>query len=154
MSRYFGVDVINDIKAKLVSDLNTNITTINTARAMTTGLIKKFAVGWGGNQFPVCYIMLGNSVLGDNENELNNNIEYEVENYDLEITVEHKTNKVSETIKLEMEVYAEAIEKTLHGFNNTGIVWTIVTGREPFTVPTRENHTFETMTIFLQVKVM
>lgn len=153
MPRYFGYDIITDIKAKLVADLNTEIGTINTTRSTTTPTIRRFATNWTNNQFPVCYIDLGDSDVFNDENELNNNIELEVEDYQLEITVEHKSNKAREEFALEMEIYAEAIEKTLHGFYNTNIIWTIVTGVQRAEVSTPQNQTHKFVTVIFQVKV-
>jgi hypothetical protein len=153
MARYFGYDVITDAKAKLVADLNTNITTINSTRSTACPVVRAFRSNWTENQFPVCYIDLGDSEVENNENELNNDIELEVEHYELEVTIEHKSNKKPEIFGLEMEIFEEAISKTLHGYYNAGILWCIKTNTARVDVSTQENQTKKMVTVIFDVKV-
>lgn len=153
MSRYFGYDVITDIKTELVAELNTNITTINTTRSTAASLIKKFSFAWTENQFPTCFIDLENSEIFNNENELTNNIELEAEEFTLLVTIENKSNKTRETFALEMEIYAEAVLKTLHGFNNSGIIWCISTGTDRAEIDVNQNQTHKFITVNFSVKV-
>lgn len=150
MSRYFGTDVIKAVNTQLVNNLPAAITTINTTRSTSAEAIQQFTYSTVDKQFPVCFTEITDSEVLDNEGELNNDIEREIELYNGQTTVMVRESKSRGEFVLDMEIYEEAVKKTLHGYSEStkgSITWLITTATSRDEVYPLNNMSYRSVTI-------
>jgi hypothetical protein len=151
MARYFGADIITFLETILTSDLNTNITTINTSRSESAPLVKGITSSYAHNYLPECFIDITGSTIEFATEELNNDITRETELYTGEVVIAVKSNL--EKLPTWCEIYVEALQKTLHGYEDTNITWIVCTGTVRESINTRENQTYKIAGVQIEIRV-
>lgn len=128
MSRIYGYDIISKLYTQFNSNINTNISAINTARSLsvdqscpaittiTTDGVLKY-------QLPELFIAIAGTELDNESDIIGTDIDSTRETYSVEISIFHNSN--SQYLSLHMELFMEAIYKTIHQYHDADITITL-----------------------------
>lgn len=151
MARYYGYDVRNLIKTKLESDFNTMITTIRTERSDSTiPLVVNITIDKMKHQYPEIYIDITESEL-INDFELTSSIDLTPEIFMVEITAILKSQL--DTIDVHADYYIEAMQRILHGYNDSNITWILTNKTIRTDVTDEKKQTYKVCGVVCEIRI-